>query len=200
MRYTPDQKHETRCRILAAAAKRFLADGYAGASVQHVMRDAGLTHGGFYNHFKSKHDLLLAVFGDDFDRLEHRLDDRLHGLAPCRWLAGWFEAYLSDAHHAHPERGCPLPVLAAEIARGDAEARSALTDFLNGRLATMSERMGGLNHAEQDALLAGVAQAVGALMLSRAVDEPLATRVRSAAQNALKTSAQKIESDKDLPS
>ena len=66
MRYRPEHKAETHRQIVKDASRRVRAEGLNGAAVAAVMRDAGLTHGGFYKHFESKDDLLLESLRDGF--------------------------------------------------------------------------------------------------------------------------------------
>ena len=61
MRRTKEEAAETKAQIIACAAKLFRENGIARTSVADVMQAAGLTHGGFYRHFGSKDELLLAA-------------------------------------------------------------------------------------------------------------------------------------------
>src|SRR4029077_11886126 len=107
MRYQPEHKIEVHRRILKDAARRVRAEGITGAAVSAVMRDAGLTHGGFYKHFKSKDDLLLEslrqAFQEITDRMAHAAETSQPGTA---WKA-IVKTYLSPEHCEHPEVGCP---------------------------------------------------------------------------------------------
>ncbi len=117
MRYGPEHKVEVHEKIVKDASRRVRAEGLNGASVATVMRDAGLTHGGFYKHFSSKDELLMEslreAFGDIIERLV-RAAERSHSEPAWKAIV---RAYLSVEYCAHPERGCPLTALAPELAR-----------------------------------------------------------------------------------
>src|SRR5579872_6407445 len=117
MRYGPKHKAEIHQKIVQDAARRVRAEGFTGAAVSSVMQDAGLTHGGFYKHFKSKDDLLLESVREAFreisDRMAHAAETSPPGTA---WKA-IVKTYLSPEHCDHAECGCPLAALAPELAR-----------------------------------------------------------------------------------
>src|SRR5690242_17499658 len=112
MRYESTHKANTHKKIVEDAARRFRAEGLGGASVAAVMQDTGLTHGGFYKHFPSKADLLVASIGEAFDETAEWLV-RVAEEAPAgsEWKA-IVAAYLSLKHCDHPGNGCPLASLA----------------------------------------------------------------------------------------
>src|SRR5580704_5263897 len=120
-------KRETRERIVETAAAAFREGGTA-VGVGDVMTRAGLTHGGFYAHFASKDDLLAAALahasGETIAALD-RLDS-----AASHDLASAIDAYLSPAHLAHPERGCPIAAIGPELARCPQTVRQVLAKGL----------------------------------------------------------------------
>jgi TetR/AcrR family transcriptional regulator, transcriptional repressor for nem operon len=119
MRYPPEHKAEIHQRIVKDASRRVRAEGMAGAAVSAVMRDAGLTNGGFYKHFGSKDDLLLESLRESFQEIIDTLADaakRSHSEPAWKAIV---KTYLSPEYCDHPERGCPLPALAPELARSD---------------------------------------------------------------------------------
>jgi TetR/AcrR family transcriptional repressor of nem operon len=132
MRYYPEHKAQIRQRIVQDASRRFRAEGLNGAGVASVMRDMGLTHGGFYKHFRSKDDLLGESIGEAFREMGAQLV-RVAEQSPPReaWKAivNW---YLSPEHCDHPEIGCPLAALAPELTRSDPEVKKRiLADMVN---------------------------------------------------------------------
>lgn len=188
MRYTPQHKQQTRERILKAAARQFREKGFAGAGVSSVMKEADLTHGGFYAHFKSKDDLVAEVIRDGFDQVSERFEAAIDHLPDAEWLRAWVWRYLSAEHRAHTAEGCPMPALAAEIGRSGPNARAAFTELAFQRLDKVTSRIDAPKEEGVRRALAAVSQMAGALMLSRAFDEPLATHVReAAAQEAYST-------------
>ena len=133
------------------ASRRVRAEGITGAAVSAVMRDAGLTHGGFYKHFESKDDLLTESLAEAFqeiaERLAHAADQSPPGTA---WRAIVNE-YLSPQHCDHAEHGCPLAALAPELARADKTMKARIAGelikhktrilpWMTGRRATDKER------------------------------------------------------------
>jgi TetR/AcrR family transcriptional repressor of nem operon len=122
MRYDKGHKATTRRRILDTAAARFRRDGIDAVGVAEVMGEAGLTHGGFYSHFKSKEDLVRAT-------MEHVIDgarERFRTEVAAGGLEGWMRHYLRASHRDHPERGCLGPTLVGELIRHSAATRLAV--------------------------------------------------------------------------
>jgi TetR/AcrR family transcriptional regulator, transcriptional repressor for nem operon len=184
MRYARDHKEKTRRRILSAAARRFRERGYNAAGVDEVMKAAGLTAGAFYAHFASKRALLAETLRLSLDPVRQQL---LGGPGEARgpaWLRAVVGRYLSRTHRDHPEAGCPLPSLAAEIAREGFRPRLELQRYLEQLVAELAPRTPpapGL--APPERVLATVALLSGALTLSRAVQDPdLSDRILRAAR------------------
>src|SRR3546814_10842633 len=123
----PSRKQLTHERILQTAARAIRRGGYGGAGVADIMKEAGLTHGGFYAHFPSRDAMLAAAV----ERAGHESAARLSrhdaeqarlGMHPLRTLV---ESYLSDAHLAAPERGCPVAAPLSDMPRQSAQVRAA---------------------------------------------------------------------------
>lgn len=119
-----EQSHE---RILDAAARAVCRDGYAGVGVAAVMKEAGLTHGGFYAHFESREALLAEAVAHAGAKSIERLQERMRGqvakgASPLRALV---EGYLSEAHLNALDQGCPVAALASEMPRTGPELREA---------------------------------------------------------------------------
>ena len=111
MPWSKEHKRETRERIVRAAADAFRERGIDGVGVADVMKQAGLTHGGFYAHFKSKDDLVKAAF----EQMSREIADTVGATD-----------YLAELHMRHPERGCPLPTVGTELARSGAKMRRSV--------------------------------------------------------------------------
>jgi len=124
MRYPPEHKAEVHQKIVKDASLRVRAEGLTGAAVAAVMRDTGLTHGGFYKYFASKEDLLTEsvreAFRDIIDKLVRAAEQSHSGEA---WKV-IVKFYLSLKYCDDAEHGCPLTALAPELARGDETMRS----------------------------------------------------------------------------
>jgi len=144
MRYPPEHKAEVHQKIVKDASRRVRGEGLTGAAVAAVMRDAGLTHGGFYKHFESKEELLVEslreAFRDIADKLA-RAAGQTRSEEPWKAIV---RSYLSLEYCDHPERGCPLPALAPELARVDESVKSQvfaeLVNYRNRMLPFMPGR------------------------------------------------------------
>jgi TetR/AcrR family transcriptional repressor of nem operon len=121
MRYRPGHKAEIHQKIVKDASRRVRTEGLNGAAVGAVMRDTGLTHGGFYKHFGSKDDLLVESVGEAFREIEETLVRAAQQPPPGEAWKAIVKAYLRPEMCDHPERGCPLAALAPELARVDGE-------------------------------------------------------------------------------
>src|SRR5271163_4184685 len=132
MRYRPEHKAEIHEKIVKDASRRVRTEGLNGAGVAAVMRDTGLTHGGFYRHFGNKDELLLESLREAF---RETVDTLSQGAEQSRPETAWktiVKAYLSLEYCDHPERGCPLPALAPELARVDKSMRGqVLAELVN---------------------------------------------------------------------
>ena len=126
MRYRPEHKAEVHRKIVKDASRRVRAEGLNGAVVAAVMRHAGLTHGGFYKHFASKDELLLESLKEAFRDIG---DTLVHAAEQSHREPAWkaiVKTYLTLEFCDRPERGCPLPALAPELARVDQKMRKQI--------------------------------------------------------------------------
>jgi TetR/AcrR family transcriptional repressor of nem operon len=170
MRYAKRQKEISHERIVKAAARRFRRDGIAAAGMTGIMAEAGLTNGGFYSHFRSKSDLVR-------EGLERALADQLQSLAEPApkpgALAHLIRSYLSRHHRDRPGTGCASAALLPEIARQPLSVRKAYTARLRTLIEQMARRLPPNNSVPeaQDTAIAILAVFIGALQLSRAVDD-----------------------------
>src|SRR5579875_1052516 len=132
MRYRPEHKAEVRQKIVKDASQRVRAEGMNVAAVAAVMRDSGLTHGGFYKQFGSKDELLIESLREGFRDITETLS---LAAEQSRWEAGWkaiVKSYLSLEYCDRVEHGCPLPALAPELARvDDVMRRQIFADLAN---------------------------------------------------------------------
>lgn len=184
----PSKKERTHARIVAEAAKLLRRAGYDGLSVAEVMKEAGLTHGGFYAHFASREALVeealreatsssVATFGVMASTPTAASPAGLPALA---------ERYLSDAHTKRPEAGCCLAALASETGRQPRSLKKVARENVASFAQAVSELLPpGTDHAaRRDEALVAVAALVGALVLARAVDDPALSRDLRAATAA----------------
>lgn len=169
------QKQQSRNRILQSAARAVREKGYAGVGVADVMRQAGLTHGGFYAHFASREELLAAAVAHAGEQAAELLQTLARGEAPePPGLTELVDTYLSSLHLSVPGFGCPMPALAAETARQSGPVRHALdlrVDFMTQLLSQALKRAGVAPHECQPKALTAVATMVGAMSLARATED-----------------------------
>lgn len=187
VRYPAGHKERTRARIVEAAARTFRRKGFAGAGIDEVMRTAGLTAGGFYAHFKSKDELFAAVLEQSLVAAGRRLEAGLEGCAGDELLGQVVARYLSGVHRAGVEAGCPLPSLAAEVARAGRKTRQTFERALFTRLADLYERLPADEGMDaRSCAVARLATMVGGMLLSRAVaDESAAEGILAACRRFL---------------
>lgn len=163
MRVSREQMVENRARILREASRLFREHGFAAVTVADVMKAAGQTHGGFYSHFASKDDLIAATVAE-------ALTGESSGMAD---LEAWTDAYLSPLHRDNPARGCPTASLAGLMPRQTPAARAAMARGLETQLARFAAALPDQNDMERRREAIGRWSAmVGAVVLSRAVDDP----------------------------
>src|SRR3569623_3135152 len=125
MRYSREHKQETHDRIVKKASVRLREKGAHGVGVADLMKEAGLTHGGFYAHFASREALVIEAFGDAMDRATERWRKVLAELAPEQRLLAIIDGYLCPQHRDDVCHGCAIPALGAEIARESPKTRKA---------------------------------------------------------------------------
>jgi TetR/AcrR family transcriptional repressor of nem operon len=173
MRYSDSHKEETRKRILSVASRQVRARGPDGVSVAEVMAEAGLTHGGFYAHFKSKDALIAAAIQAAFDnRREYFRSLPEAGDGPA-FLDRFVDSYVSGIHRDRPERGCPIATLSSDIPRQGEAARAAFDAGVKGLIQTIASRLTVGAPEDRDALAGSlVTEMAGAVALARAVSDP----------------------------
>ncbi|MGD1065492.1 MAG: TetR/AcrR family transcriptional regulator [Vulcanimicrobiaceae bacterium] len=189
MPWSPEHKPETRARILDAAAAAFRERGVAEVGLAEIMRSAGLTHGGFYGHFRSKDELVAATVPHAAQDSEASLARMARDAAPQDVL-GRVEAYLSPEHREHPERGCQLAANGPELTRGTRSVRAALAVEVRRRLHALIDLCPGRRAAVARRQAAGaLACMIGGMILARAVPEAesaaILADVRAFARDAL---------------
>src|SRR3954449_10032944 len=185
------KKEETRERILRAAARAVRKPGFEGIGVAGVMKDAGLTHGGFYAHFESR-DALLAAAADQAGMESIELLTRAIAAAkPGQELMALVDTYLSDRHAAAPEQGCAIAAAGSEVPRQQAEVRRAASRRIKDVIGLIERQFPEWGRsAAHDKAMGIAATLVGALVLARAVDDTqLSNRIRKAARELIRATA-----------
>jgi TetR/AcrR family transcriptional regulator, transcriptional repressor for nem operon len=165
----PSKKERTRARIVQSAAQAIRRAGYEGVSVADIMKDAGLTHGGFYAHFPSREALLVEALDRASEESLHGLEAVLEGCSGKKALEALAEQYLSDAHAKHPESGCTLAGLGSETRRQSAEVRGVASRRVRQMLELIERQLAAGEAARRERAMAIVSMLVGALLISRVV-------------------------------
>jgi TetR/AcrR family transcriptional regulator, transcriptional repressor for nem operon len=168
MRYRPEHKAETHQKIVKDASRRIRAEGLTGAAVSAVMRDTGLTHGGFYKHFESKDELLLESLREAFREIIGILTRAAENSPPDAAWKAIVKTYLTPEYCNHAERGCPLTALAPELARGDKRMRGEVVAELVNYKTRMQAFMPGRRSADKEcAFFAIFSTMIGAVQIAR---------------------------------
>lgn len=177
MRVTREQAALNRERIVEAASRRFRERGFEGIGVADLMKEVGLTHGGFYGHFGSKEDLMAEACAAALSRSRERWQKRAqaHPEDPAGAIA---RMYLTPRHRDAPGDGCVMAALASEAARQGPVVRHALIDGLKSAFDYLAGVIkGGTPTARRRKAIATYASWVGAMVLSRAAaDDPQLSR------------------------
>jgi TetR/AcrR family transcriptional regulator, transcriptional repressor for nem operon len=169
MGHSQADKAQSRERILRKAADAVRDTGLESVSVGKLMRSVDLTHGGFYNHFTSRSDLLAQA-------LERALVEggklATASIKPGEGPRSYetrVKGYLSRAHRDARTEGCAIAALASDVARADDASRAVMTAHIDALIEELSQTLN--SHDEGDAMLA-VSAMVGAVVLARVQTDP----------------------------
>ncbi len=154
-------------RIVKVAARRIRRDGIESVSVAELMKQAGLTHGGFYRHFDSREELMAEAIATALAQGSERLQASAKLSGPAG-LAAIIDGYLGRPHRDKPETGCAVAALPTDIARCGRRARAAYSRQVRGYIEALAELTPSRDLDQPHLILAAL---VGALLLARAVDD-----------------------------
>ena len=169
MRYDAEHKQKTRSKVLEVAAKAIRSDGPDRIGVAGVMAEAGLTHGGFYAHFKSKDELVAAAIEQMFEESRARVAHEMEGHPPAQGLANYIDFYLSKKHRDARGAGCPMAALSSDLPRLPEQTRTLFAEGAQHLVESMTEKLTALGFANPQMLARStVSELVGALSLARA--------------------------------
>jgi TetR/AcrR family transcriptional repressor of nem operon len=199
-RISREQKERNRGRIVAAAGEGFKARGIDGVGIDELMKAAGMTHGGFYNHFTSKEDLALEVlhqgFTDSLDTVAAVIG--AHARSGRAALHAIIDTYLSTEHRDHPEHGCASAALAADAGRHGLKAQEEYLRGLQGYIGAFADLLRASAHQRgtkldsrraREQAIGLFSQMVGTQLIARAVaqaDPELSDEILSSNSKALK--------------
>jgi TetR/AcrR family transcriptional regulator, transcriptional repressor for nem operon len=140
MPYSKEHRAQVRDRIVESARRLFNRSGFEAVSIDSIMEDAGLTHGGFYTYFKSKSDLYIEALACFFT--DPNWKNRWEGveIEPTSPEAApqIVRGYLSREHFDDVENSCPMVALPNDIARGDEKVREAFDGVFRAMVAMLS--------------------------------------------------------------
>jgi len=198
MGYSKAHKTRTHKRIVAIASKRFREKGLAGFGIAELMKEAGLTVGGFYKHFDSRDDLVAEAVNSAFGSWKCRVDAAKSGGPPVSYEE-LIRDYLNEAHRDNPGTGCAFSALAPEIARSDKQTRAFTSEQVRNDIQLIAALLPAATDkrtARSRAILIFSAL-VGAMSLARAVsDEALSREILKAVAEYLKNVASKHQASK----
>lgn len=185
MSHPVGKKEESRARILASAGRGFRSQGYGGLGVDGLAKAAGVTSGAFYAHFRSKKDAFReAVVAGMAD-----LTDGIAGMKDGggAWVSRFVDFYLTDRRSCDLTESCALQSLTVEVARADADTRSAYEEELQRAINVLASGMAtGDSMADQAEAIAMLAMLSGGISMTRAVEDPaLADRIVAALRSKL---------------
>jgi TetR/AcrR family transcriptional regulator, transcriptional repressor for nem operon len=172
MKVSKETMAEHREQIITAAARRFREGGFDNVSVGDIMKEVGLTHGGFYGHFSSKEELValasLRAMTEVLAKWQKVVDE-----APGDRMEALADSYLSLRHYNHPEKGCLVAALGSELSRQPSAVKDAITAGLENRLEFLSGIAPGKTKAlrRKQAIIA-LAGMVGGMILARGTSDP----------------------------
>jgi TetR/AcrR family transcriptional repressor of nem operon len=190
MPYSAEHKDKTRKKIVETARVLFNRHGFNGVSIDMVMQEAGLTRGGFYNHFKNKEELFSeAVMSFLMGRGAEWREDAGVDVTNLRpeMAHQMINAYLSPEHLNDLDGQCPMIALPSDIARGGVEAQKSFQTLLEAMVSLFETNMSSDDSTNRQWAQAIAALCVGGMVLSRALpDSTLAKEVRVAAGQSAK--------------
>jgi TetR/AcrR family transcriptional repressor of nem operon len=176
MKVTKAQAQANRALIVETASALFREHGYDGVGVAELMASAGFTHGGFYKHFRSKADLMVEAAANTISQTVANSE----GLD----LADFFKSYVSRQHRDARGGGCTMAALCGDAARQSDDLKATFAAGIESMLATLQADVASgsdvdLHEVRRRTMIAAFAQAVGAIVLSRACpdDSPLADEI-----------------------
>lgn len=168
MRYSKEHKLETHARIVKKASVRLREKGAHGIGVADLMKEAGLTHGGFYAHFDSREALVIEAFAYAMDRSTERWRKLAEQTPPEKRLATIVNSYLTPMHRDDPGHGCAVPTLGAEIARESPKTRKAFAVRLEQMVEMLADQIPDVpRKGARKQAMASLATMMGALVLAR---------------------------------
>lgn len=186
MPYSTQHKAQTRKKIVEAARILFNRSGFTSVTIDDIMGEAGLTRGGFYNHFQNKEDLYQEAVASFLEgRGKTWRDDA--GVRPLDGgpdtVRAMINAYLSVDHCDDLDGQCPMIALPSDVARSTPAARQSYEQLLRAMMWLYENNLASKGPDRRETATVLSALSVGAMVLARTIDDPaLASEVRTAAR------------------
>jgi TetR/AcrR family transcriptional regulator, transcriptional repressor for nem operon len=186
MRVSRTQAAENRETVISVASRLFREHGFDGIGLKDLMKGAGLTQGAFYKQFASKEDLAAQASRRAFESAFNRWATAI-AAKPEDPLGAVMAFYLSMGHREKKMDGCPLVALAADAARQGGEVKASFEAGIKAHLEVLGRLLAETEDSEaKGKAMAVLSQMVGAVTLSRAVNDP------GLAQSLLDAAAEQI--------
>jgi TetR/AcrR family transcriptional regulator, transcriptional repressor for nem operon len=168
MRYSKNHKAETHAKIVRNASSQLREKGTRGIGVADLMKEAGLTHGGFYAHFGSREDLVIEAIAHAMDQTNERWSKLVHDKPAAERLTILIDNYLTVQHRDGAGRGCTIPSLAADIARESPKTRRVFISKLEEMIALFASQVSEQTAAAaRQKAISTIATLMGTLVLAR---------------------------------
>ena len=168
MRYSREHKQETHARIVRKASVRLREKGAHGVGVADLMKEAGLTHGGFYAHFDSREALVIEAFAYASLRSRDHWRKIAEQTSPEKRLALIVDSYLTVAHRDDPGHGCTIATLGSEITREGPKTRKAFAAELERLIDLIADQISGIpRKVARKQAAATLATMMGTLVMAR---------------------------------
>lgn len=180
MRVSQAEKLNTHQRIIATAKQLFKSNGVEKTSVVQIMQAAGLTHGGFYRHFKDKNQLIEVAIQSSFDEVREDLQAGFKRKSTTKTLDEYNALYLSKKHLENPQFGCPIPSLASEVAKEGDEFKEAFGLGFQGLIEQLKLGFMGTEPEMEAQAIRQISMMAGAVLIARASDAKTAKKVLAA--------------------
>ena len=186
MRVSREQADKNCDHVIDVASRLFRERGFDGIGITDLMKESGLTHGGFYGQFKSKDDLKVQASRRALSRSKDRWAEVL-AETPNDKLGALARLYLTDTHRDRRGEGCALAALGGDAPRSSPELQSAFREGIEGYLELLDSIVpASSGEARRNKSIVTLSTLVGALVLSRAVgDEALSQKILSAAADEI---------------
>ena len=184
MAHRPGQKEESKAKILKSAGRGFRSRGFGGSGVDGLAKDAAVTSGAFYAHFKSKADAFREAVIEGLSDLKNAVEN-MRVQRGARWHKEFVDFYLGDRRTCELADSCALQSLSGEVARADDDTREAFETELRGIIDAVAGGLEGTPKAKREEAINLLALLVGSVTLARAVKDPVVSgEIAAAARKA----------------